>query len=85
MSSPCNFDNYRVCKTPNSCTPREGDEKIKEELCPDPKTESVDASASEVEKTMSPEEAAEGAQFIVNSASTLYSAIVGGLGSLLKG
>lgn len=84
MASPCNFDQYRVCNQPNSCSPREGDEKIKEELCPDPKTESVDAS-SDGSQSLSPEEAAEGAQFIVNTASNIYSAVVGGLGSLVKG
>lgn len=48
MSSPCNFDSYRVCKKPNSCSPRQGDEEIKEKLCPDPKTETSDQKSTYV-------------------------------------
>ncbi|HSA59776.1 MAG TPA: hypothetical protein VLJ37_08845 [bacterium] len=69
MSSPCNYDYYRVCKTPNSCTPRQGDEELKEELCPDPKTETPDPEKS---------------RYVVNFVSTVVSAILAGYASKTK-
>lgn len=79
MGSPCNMEQYRVCNPSASCSPREGDEEIKEKLCPEPKSEPSEAAAGPSE-SVSLEAGAEGARFIANTIANAFSSVLRGLG-----